>query len=514
MLAKFAVESVARLRTLTRAGALFTALLLLVTHSLAFAGQTNLAWNANTDPRVAGYFLYYGQTSGSYTAKVDVAKQTSSTLSNLLEGQTYYYAVTAYDSSRVESAYSNQATSTVPFSAPSANFSANKNTGAAPLAVTFTSTSSGTISAYSWNFGDATSSTAQNPVHSYSTAGTYTVILSVSGPGGSNSLTKAAYITVSSAGLAKPAVVKQDFNGDGKDDILWRNKLTRENTVWAMNGASISSGASITPVPDSTWSIAGIGDFDGDRKADVLWRNTVTGENSIWLMNGSSVSSSAFLPSVPDKNWMVAGIGDFDGDGKADILWHNTATGENCIWLMNGGTLASSAFLPKVADLNWTIAGVGGFNGTLNTTTGLVKTDILWRNTATGQNVIWFMDGMTVTSTAFIMTVDIAWTIAGVGDFNADGKADILWHNTATGQNNNWLMNGASISSSAFLMTVPDLNWAIVGTGDYDGDGKADILWRNKLTGDNIVWLMNGNSMASSAFITPLANIDWAPVAH
>ncbi len=514
MLAKFAVESVARLRTLTRAGALFTALVLLVAHSFAFAGQTNLAWNANTDPRVTGYFLYYGQTSGSYTAKVDVANQTSSTLSNLLEGQTYYYAVTAYDLSRVESAYSNQATSTVPFSAPSANFSANKSTGAAPLAVTFTSTSSGTITGYSWNFGDGTSSTAQNPAHSYSTAGTYTVILSVSGPGGSNSLTKAAYITVSSAGVPKPAVVKHDFNGDGKDDILWRNSLTRVNAVWLMNGASISGGASITPVSDPTWIVAGIGDFDGEGHSDILWRNTVSGLNSIWLMNGYSISSSAFIQSVPDKNWTVAGIGDVDGDGKADILWRNTSTGQNCIWLMNGVTIASSAFLPTVADLNWTIAGVGGFNGTLNTTTGLVKTDILWRNTATGQNAIWFMDGTSVTSTAFITTVANAWTIAGVGDFNADGKADILWHNTATRENSIWLMNGASISSSAFITTVSDPNWTMVGTGDYNGDGKADILWRNKLTGDNSVWLMNGTSIASSAFITPLGDLNWAPVAH
>ena len=512
MLAKFAVESVAWLRTLTRAGALFTALLLLVTHSFAYAGQTNLAWNANTDPRVAGYFLYYGQTSGSYTAKVDVAKQTSSTLSNLLEGQTYYYAVTAYDSSRVESAYSNQATSTVPFSAPSANFSANKSTGAAPLAVTFTSTSSGTITGYSWNFGDGTSSTAQNPAHSYSTAGTYTVILSVSGPGGSNSLTKAGYITVSSAGAPKPSVVKQDFNGDGKDDILWHNSATGENTIWLMNGTMISSGVAGPTVTDINWIIAGIGDFDGEGHSDILWRNTVTGGNSMWLMNGSSIASSAFIASVSDKNWTVAGIGDFDGNGKADILWRNTATGENCIWLMNGVTLASSAFVPMVADLNWTIAGVGGFNGTLNTTTGLVKTDILWRNTATGQNMIWSMDGTSVTSTAFITTVANVWTIAGVGDYNGDGKADILWRNTATGENNIWLMNGASISSSAFTTTVSDPNWAIVGTGDYNGDGKADVLWRNKLTGDNIVWL--GSSIASSAFITPLADLNWTPGAH
>jgi PKD repeat protein len=85
-------------------------------------------------------------------------------------------------------------------SAPTANFTANATSGVAPLAVTFTSTSTGAISGYSWNFGDGTSSTAQNPAHSYSAAGTYTVSLTVTGSAGSNTATKAGYITVTTAG--------------------------------------------------------------------------------------------------------------------------------------------------------------------------------------------------------------------------------------------------------------------------------------------------------------------------
>src|SRR5882724_3108308 len=265
----------------------------------------------------------------------------------------------------------------------------------------------------------------------------------------------------------------------------------------------------ITALPDPAWTVAGIGDFDGDGHSDILWRNTLTGENSIWLMNGSSVSSSSFIQSVPDRNWAVVKIGDFDGDGKADIVWRNTRSGQNCIWLMNGVTIASSAFLPTLADPNWTIAGVGGFNGTLNATTGRVKTDILWRNTANGQNAIWFMDGTTVSSTAFMTSVSTAWTIAGVGDYNGDGKADILWRNKSNGQNAIWLMNGATTSSGVFMATVADLNWTIVGTGDYNGDGQTDILWRNKSNGQNSIWLMNGVSISSSVFMATVSDLNW-----
>ena len=101
-----------------------------------------------------------------------------------------------------------------------------------------------------------------------------------------------------------------------------------------------------------------------------------------------------------------------------------------------------------------------------------------------------------------------------MADFNADGKADILWRNTATGENSIWMMSGASISSGVFITTIADLNWTIVGTGDYNGDGKADILWRNKTTGENAVWLMNVSSIASSAFTIPLADLNWLPIAH
>ncbi|HLC15366.1 MAG TPA: PKD domain-containing protein, partial [Thermodesulfovibrionia bacterium] len=64
-------------------------------------------------------------------------------------------------------------------SAVTANFSGTPTSGAAPLTVNFTdsSTSSGTITSWSWNFGDGGTSTEQNPTYEYSSAGTYTVSL-------------------------------------------------------------------------------------------------------------------------------------------------------------------------------------------------------------------------------------------------------------------------------------------------------------------------------------------------
>src|SRR5205807_925371 len=94
-------------------------------------------------------------------------------------------------------------------------------------------------------------------------------------------------------------------------------------------------------------------------------------------------------------------------------------------------------------------------------------------------------------------------------DFNGDGKADILWRNSGTGENTIWLMNGAAISSAAVFATVSDLNWTVAGTGDFDGDGKSDILWRNAATGDTTIWLMNGATISSSAPIAAVTDLNW-----
>jgi hypothetical protein len=73
-----------------------------------FAAQVTLAWDANTDPAVAGYKLYYGTASRTYGKPVDVSNVTQYTLTGIQEGVNAYFAITAYDANRNESAFSNE----------------------------------------------------------------------------------------------------------------------------------------------------------------------------------------------------------------------------------------------------------------------------------------------------------------------------------------------------------------------------------------------------------------------
>jgi hypothetical protein len=71
---------------------------------LAF--HLTLEWDSNVDEDLAGYIMYYGTASRNYKYDVDIGDETSVTISGLIDGKKYYFAVTAYDIDGNESAYS------------------------------------------------------------------------------------------------------------------------------------------------------------------------------------------------------------------------------------------------------------------------------------------------------------------------------------------------------------------------------------------------------------------------
>jgi hypothetical protein len=93
---------------------LFASLLALVPLSSMAVPSVTLAWNASPGTNVAGYHLHCGGLSGNYTNTIDAGSSTTATVSGLTLGATYYFAATAYDSSGLESDFSNEISYTVP----------------------------------------------------------------------------------------------------------------------------------------------------------------------------------------------------------------------------------------------------------------------------------------------------------------------------------------------------------------------------------------------------------------
>jgi YD repeat-containing protein len=86
-----------------------------------------------------------------------------------------------------------------------AGFSASLLIGTAPLTVTFSDQSSGAVDSLHWDYGDGANSTTSGPTHThpYTQLGTYTVTLTVNGLGGSDTLTRTDYITVTSPVISR-----------------------------------------------------------------------------------------------------------------------------------------------------------------------------------------------------------------------------------------------------------------------------------------------------------------------
>lgn len=104
-----------------------------------------------------------------------------------------------------------------PPAAPVAAFSGTPTSGNEPLTVTFTDASTGTISTWAWVFGDGGTANAENPVYVYTSAGDYTVVLTATGPGGSDDETKVDYISVTA--VAPPPLPVAAFSGTPRSGI-------------------------------------------------------------------------------------------------------------------------------------------------------------------------------------------------------------------------------------------------------------------------------------------------------
>lgn len=87
---------------------------------------------------------------------------------------------------------------------PTANFTASSTSGTTSTTFTFTDSSINSPNTWYWTFGDTTTSTLQNPTHTYAAAGTYTVTMTAYNAYGSNTQTRTDYITVTGGGGSAP----------------------------------------------------------------------------------------------------------------------------------------------------------------------------------------------------------------------------------------------------------------------------------------------------------------------
>ena len=145
--------------------------------------------------------------------------------------------------------------------APVSNFTATSTSGLQPLEVVFTSTATGTITSYAWNVDNdpAIEGTTATYTHTYTEVGTYSVTLTVTGPGGSNPKTVADMITVSTAAPTPTTATSQTVQEDGSATISLTatdpngQAITFAISTEPTNGTATLSGTDITYVPNANF---------------------------------------------------------------------------------------------------------------------------------------------------------------------------------------------------------------------------------------------------------------------
>jgi len=316
--------------------------------------SVTLAWDANSEPDIAGYILYWGTASRSYSQSVDVGNVTQYTINGLNDLQTYYFAVRAYNTDGLQSAYSAEVSKMIPLNPDrvlgvrTRLFWRHYQTGAVAV----------------WHMD-----------------GNMMVSGGQLGPGE----------------VAEPAwriVGTGDFNGDGHTDLLWHHDTRGYLTVWFMAGDTLLAGQNLTPdqVGDTEWRVAAVADFNQDGSPDIVWQHRTQGRLGVWLMRGTTLlEGRALAPDqIADGDWRIVGAGDYDLDGHPDLFWRHEVTGGLSAWRMQGSTMVGGTSLSpdRVADVGWRIVALTDFNGDR-------RPDLVWQHDD-GRLATWIMNGTTM----------------------------------------------------------------------------------------------------------------------
>ena len=247
---------------------------------------------------------------------------------------------------------------------PVAQFSASSTQICSGGAVGFTNLSTGGITSVAWNFGDGGTSTALSPAHVYATAGSYTVTLTATGPGGSDTETKANYITVSGSPTA--AFIGTPLNGSAPLTVTFTNQSTQGTSwVWGFG----DGGSSIEQHPTHQYTVAGT--YTVTLVASNSCGNNVATRENYVVVSGSS-------SPAPQLTWLSHQSGDTIL-GNAD-LWVAETSGSPIIEYVQFDYSTGGSWLNIAAD----------FDGSLSLRNGAAQ-----YNPGTGFSVPWATSGRT-----------------------------------------------------------------------------------------------------------------------
>jgi PKD repeat protein len=228
--------------------------------------------------------------------------------------------------------------------APVANFTGTPTSGAAPLVVAFTDSSTNTPTSWSWNFGDSSTSTAQSPSHTYNSVSSYTVSLRATNASGYDDEVKTNYITVNPAAPVA-AFSGAPTTGTAPLAVTFTDASTNSPTSWSWNfgdtTTSTSQNPSHTYVNAGAYTVSlratNAGGFDDEVKTNYITASVGSATPTFVAAGAVASNAAAITPALP------AGIVTND----ILLLFLETANQAISIANQNGGTWAAVTNSPQ-----------------------------------------------------------------------------------------------------------------------------------------------------------------------
>ncbi len=433
---------------------------------------------------------------------------------------------------------------------PAPDFKARLRRGTIPLAVQFKEDSIGDIDSYVWDFGDGEISYEQEPTHTYTNPGSYTIVLTATGPGGTNYKVKSNYVTAVYA-------VRNDIDtyfGGHQVSVATGLKSSYVNDIAVVGSNSIAM-----------WRNDGTGDF-GRFQFETNWSTTSGSIHAVNLFGGSSyteIIAGGHTTSLGVVYWYrtnashwsekqivqndigVLSVYGADLNGNyTDILsvQSSIASTREIIWWENDGT-SSGGYFPNpdtespagckhtidIATLSFTNA----HSAIAVNLDGDSDNDIL----AAGDFTVWWENNGSGSfgSGEIVDTSTYPPSSIYVIDINKDDRMDII---TASSDMNTvlwWENDGAgdlfryTITRPPFTITQSNrriidsifTEASLVSAGDLNNDGYNDVIaygdnqiawWKNKQESpyldDTCKFVLEDNFQARSISINDMNNDD------
>jgi Putative Ig domain/FG-GAP-like repeat/Glucodextranase, domain B len=457
-------------------------------------------WDASpTADQVTGYQICIGTSSLSCNIGiVNISGAETSHSFTASVGVLHYIAIRATNATGT-SPYSSELTFSIPSFAQPANQSSPVGVSIAPvnLSITDPDGSPLTISHTGLPVGLGINTSTRQITGTPSAAGTYNVTLLVSD--GLTTVSRSFAWTVTSPVPDTSAPMLTISSHTSGQTIN-----TSSATIAGVASDSARGGRGITSVKVNGLAATG-GTATGNDVAS--WSRAIelsAGVNTVSVEAIDGAGNVILQQLTLNRTTEVCRIdGDFNGDCKADLLWRNSASGENVAWYLNGATVVGLESLPTIKDPAWRLAASADFNHD-------GAPDLIWRNPSTGQNVVWYLRGTTYLGYAILPTLaDSAWQLVASADINRDGSPDLIWRNPSTGQNAVWYFNGKDYQGYASFPSVSGTAWELAASADVNKDAAPDLIWHNNATGQNAIWYMKGTVVVGYTILPTIPDVKW-----